>query len=145
MKGGRRRGCFLSPFLPAHIDSPRRREREGEKENIWADCRPHDILSGSLAFPPRRVMCSFPSRSLPLSLPSSALQSFDMSSPTTKTEVGRLAGATAASGCLALKLTANTAGRGGGVGGVKRQRKTEGGRERGRRRWRQKAKERERD
>ena len=44
-----------------------------------------------------------------------------MSSSTTKTEVGRLAGATAASGCLALKLTANTAGRGGGVGGVKRQ------------------------
>lgn len=55
-----------------------------------------------------------------------------MSSSTTKTEVGRLAGATAASGCLALKLTANTAGRGGGVGGVKRQREKdikEGGEE----------------
>ncbi|CAM4707114.1 unnamed protein product [Leuciscus chuanchicus] len=32
-----------------------------------------------------------------------------MSSPTTKTEVGRLTGATAASGCLALKPPANTA------------------------------------
>lgn len=31
-----------------------------------------------------------------------------MSSPTTKTEVGRLTGATAASGRLALKLPANT-------------------------------------
>lgn len=119
--GGEARGggCFLSPFLPAHIDNQR------EKENI----RPHDILSGSLAFPPCRVMCLL----LPLpvppplpSLPSPALQSFDMSSPTTKTEVGRLAGATAASGCLALKLPANTAGRGGEAGGGKEREKTGG-------------------
>lgn len=46
-----------------------------------------------------------------------------MSSLTTKTEVGRLAGATAASGCLALKLPANTAGRG------RRSEDTEQGRE----------------
>lgn len=78
---------------PAHLDS----------EGIWADCWPHDIsvLSQSDVFSP----------SLP---PSAALQSFDMSSPTTKTEVGRLTGATAASGCLALKPPANTAGSGGG-------------------------------
>lgn len=62
----------------------------------------------------------------PLSLPSPALQSFDMSSPTTKTEVGRLAGATAASGCLALKLPANTAGRGGEAGGGGEREKTGG-------------------
>lgn len=58
-------GCFLSPFPPAHIDSP----REREKENIWADCRPHDILSGSLAFPPWRVMCSLPPFPFPPPLP----------------------------------------------------------------------------
>lgn len=71
-----------------------------------------------------------PPPSLPLpspsSLPSPALQSFDMSSPTTKTEVGRLAGATAASGCLALKLPANTAGRGGEAGGGGEREKTGG-------------------
>lgn len=112
---------FLSPFLPAHIDNRR------EKENI----RPADILSGSLAFPPCRVMCLPPSLPLsslpsPTSLPSPALQSFNMSSPTTKTEVGRLAGATAASGCLALKLPANTAGRGGEAGGGQEREKTGG-------------------
>lgn len=69
---------------------------------------------------------SLPSPSLPPSLPSPALQSFDMSSPTTKTEVGRLAGATAASGCLALKLPANTAGRGGEAGGGEEPEKTGG-------------------
>lgn len=59
----------------------------------------------------------------PLSLPLPTLQSFHMSSPTTKTEVGRLSGATAASGCLALKLPANKAGRRGGwEGGRERER-----------------------
>lgn len=56
-----------------------------------------------------------------------------MSSPTTKTEVGRLAGATAASGCLALKLPANTAGRGGEAGGggePEKTGRTEGDRDR---------------
>lgn len=43
--------------------------------------------------------------------------------------MGRLAGATAASGCLALKLPANTAGRGGGEGGGKRQREKDRRRE----------------
>lgn len=120
-KGGGGGWRFLSPFLPAHIDNQR------EKENI----RPHDILSGSLAFPPCRVMCLPPSLPLPslpspTSLPSPALQSFNMSSPTTKTEVGRLAGATAASGCLALKLPANTAGRGGEAEGGQEREKTGG-------------------
>lgn len=54
-KGGR---CFLSPFLPAHIDNQR-------EETI----RPHDILSGSLAFPPCRVMCLLPSLPFPPPLP----------------------------------------------------------------------------
>ncbi|CAG04411.1 unnamed protein product [Tetraodon nigroviridis] len=49
-----------------------------------------------------------------------------MSSPTTKTEVGRLSGATAASGCLALKLPANTAERGGEAGGGEEREKTGG-------------------
>lgn len=130
-EGGRGGGCFLSPFLPAHIDSPRKKERRrisgrtaGHMTfSLWVPCfssTPSDVLPPSL-----------PSHSLPLSLslPSPALQSFDMSSPTTKTEVGRLAGATAASGCLALKLPANTAGRGGGGGGGKRQREKDRRRE----------------
>lgn len=37
-KDGEGGGCFLSPFLPAHID--KQREKEREKQNI----RPHDIL-----------------------------------------------------------------------------------------------------
>lgn len=115
-------GCFLSPFLPAHIDSPRKKERR----RISGRTAGHMTFSlGPLLFLHAEWWApSLPSRSLPLSLPSPALQSFDMSSPTTKTEVGRLAGATAASGCLALKLPANTAGRGGGRGRRRRE-KTE--------------------
>lgn len=58
-------------MLPVSIPAcPHRQpEKEREKENIWADCRPHDILSGSLAFPPRRVMCSLPPFPFPPPLP----------------------------------------------------------------------------
>lgn len=128
-----RKGGGGGGLLPVAIPAcPHRQpKKEREKENIWADCRPHDILSlGPLLFLHAEWCApSLPSHSLPLSLPSPALQSFDMSSPTTKTEVGRLAGATAASGCLALKLPANTAGRGGGGGGGKRQREKDRRRE----------------
>lgn len=115
-------GCFLSPFLPAHIDS----HRKSCSKRVTGRTAGHMTFSQSPSLLLSAEWCArtLPSRSLPLALPSSAHQSFDMSSSTTKTEVGRLAGATAASGCLALKLTANTAGRGGGggVGGVERQR-----------------------
>ncbi len=58
-------------MLPVAIPAcPHRQpEKEREKENIWADCRPHDILSGSLAFPPHRVMCSLPPFPFPPPLP----------------------------------------------------------------------------
>lgn len=131
MKGGRRRrGGGEGGLLPVAIPACPHRQPERERErkrisgrtavhmtfSLWVPCfssAPSDVLPPSLPLP------------VPSPLPSPALQSFDMSSPTTKTEVGRLAGATAASGCLALKLPANTAGRGGGGGGVKRQRERE--------------------
>lgn len=64
MKEGRRRRRGLLP-----VAIPSCPHRQPERENIWADCRPHDILSGSLAFPPRRVMCSLPPFPFPPSLP----------------------------------------------------------------------------
>lgn len=42
--------------LPVAIPASPHRHAERKKENI----RPHDILSGSLAFPPCRVMCLLP-------------------------------------------------------------------------------------
>lgn len=69
MMGGREEGG--GGLLPVAIPAcPHRQpKKEREKENIWADCRPHDILSGSLAFPPCRVMCSLPPFPFPPPLP----------------------------------------------------------------------------
>lgn len=62
----------MGVLLPVAIPPcPHRQpQKEREKENIWADCRPHDILSqGPLLFPPRRVMCSLPPFPFPPPLP----------------------------------------------------------------------------